>query len=407
MDFHRNVFYYYRGPARERSLIDRQLENNTTKALVNVLENCSPTLTMQFLHWLGVDAALQKTHFELQSETIGERRIQRAKKKLLLDLVGGPSAENVPSVEGAPEGLSLPDAWIYGDDFVVLVESKLGPKLNAEQRACHMKLLGVGAEERRVTWQEVHEFFNDMPGLAGVDHFLVQQFTRYLEYTGMATTSAVTEELFDFLLNPEDAEGKRWVRETMRGLARIVADELYPSLQVNVGNIEKEPGGWYSCWVTLSHDLPASAEAHVTVQIFPYEMAVYANVDTATIQRLLNRLKTSPDALKAMLADLESFDIEVYDRKPSKPRKFEYIPVMKFRTGRYIADEISFDHLVYLLKALRYPGTYPSFSVTKRFSRHEVLEMKGRLPGQLITAARQLEPLVRFVNGHSLGQRHG
>jgi hypothetical protein len=401
MDFHRNVFYYYRGPARERSLIDRQLENNTTKALVNVLENCTPTLTMEFLRWLGVDAALQKTHFELQRETIGERRIQRARKKLLLDLVRGPSAENVPCVEGAPGGSSLPDAWIYGDGFVVLVESKLGPKLNAEQRACHMKLLGVGAEERRVTWQEVHKFFNDIPGLADVDHFLVQQFTRYLEYTGMATTSTVTKELFDFLLNPEDAEGKRWVRETMRALARTVADKLErPSLQVNVGNIQGEPGGWYSCWVTLSRSEHASTEAHTTIELLPYELNIYANVDTATIRRLFKGLEKRPEAFRAMLANLEGFDITVNDRRRStpQPRKFEYVPVMKFRSGSYIADETSFNHLVHLLRSLRVPGTYPSFSVTKSFMRHEVLEMRRSLPERLVRTAHQLQPIVRFVN---------
>lgn len=404
MDFHRNVFYYYRGPARERSLIDRQLENNTTKALVNVLENCSPTLTTQFLHSVGVDVRPQEAHFELQSGTIGERRIQRADKKLLLGLVGGRSAEDVPFVEGAPEGSSLPDAWIYGDKFVVLVESKVGPKLDAEQRACHMKLLGAGAEERRVTWQEVHEFFSDIPGLAGVDRFLVQQFTRYLEYAGMATTSTVTEELFDTLLNPEDAEGKRWVRQTMEALAKTVAQGLEPpSLRVKVGHIQREPGGWYSCWVTLSRSERASTEAHITIELLPYELDIYANVDTATIRRLFKGLEKRPEAFRAMLANLEGFEITVQERKRCKPQllRFEYVPVMKFRTGRYIADEISFNHLVHLLKALRYPGTYPSFSVTKRFSRHEVLEMKGRLPGQLITAARQVEPIVRFVNEHA------
>lgn len=296
----------------------------------------------------------------------------------------------------------MPDAWIYGEKFVVLVESKLGPTLTAQQRACHMKLLGAGAEERRVTWQEVHEFFNDILGLAGVDHFLVQQFARYLEYTGMATTSAVTEELFDSLLNPEDAEGKRWVRETVGALAKMVADGLDPSPRVKVGKIQREPGGWYSCWVTLSRSEHASTEAHITIELLPYELDIYANVDTATIRRLFKGLEKRPEAFREMLAKLEGFDIIVQERRRSKAQllRFEYVPVMKFRTGRYIADEISFNHLVHLLKALRYPGTYPSFSVTKRFTRQEVVEMKGGLPGQLVTTARQLEPLVRLVNEH-------
>lgn len=403
MDFHRNVFYYYRGPARERSLIDRQLENNTTKALVNVLEN-SPTLTIQFLDRLGVDATSQKIRFELQSETIGERPFWRAKKKLLLGIVGGPPAENVPSAEGTPEGSSLPDARVYGDDFVILIESKLGPRLDASQKARHMGILGAGAEERQETWQAIHDFFGGIPGLPDVDHFLVQEFTRYLEYTGMATTSTVTGELFDFLLDPEDAEGKRWVRLTMEALAKAVAQGLEPpSLRVKVGHIQKEPGGWYGCWVTLSHTEHASAEAHITIELLPYELYIYANVDTATIRRLFKGLENRPEAFRAMLANLEGFEILVNDRRRSKgqPRKFEYVPVMKFRTGRYIADEISFNHLAHLLKSLRVPGTYPSFSVTKGFNRHEVLEMKKSLAQSLIETARQLEPVVQFVNEHA------
>jgi hypothetical protein len=312
--------------------------------------------------------------------------------------VGGRFAEDVPSPEGTLEGSSLPDAWIYGDDFVVLVESKLGPKLNAEQRACHMKLLGAGAEERQVTWQAIHDLFSNIPGLPGLDLFLAQEFTRYLEYAGMAITSAVTEELFDFLLDPEDAEGKRWVRETMRALAQIVADGLDPSLKVNVGNIQKEPGGWYGCWVTLSRSEHASTEAHITIELLPYQLNIYANVDTATIRRLFKGLEKRPEAFRAMLANLEGFDIVVQDRRRLQVQKFRYVPVMKFRGGPYIKDETSFNHLVYLLKTLRVRGTYPSFSVNKGFNRHDVLGMKGGLPGQLVTTARQLEPLVRLVN---------
>jgi len=398
MDFHRNVFYYYRGPIRERHIIDRQLENNTTKALVNVLEFSSPALREQFLRWLGVDTGSPKIYFELQRKTIGERRIQRAKKRLLLGLVGGRSIEEASYPERAPEGSSLPDAWIYGDDFVILIESKLGPKLDASQKKRHMELLGAGAEEKQVTWQELHQFFSGLPNLAALDHFLAQQFTKYLEYTGMATTATVSEELFDFLLNPEDAEGKRWVRETMRALAKIVAERLDPSLQINVGNIQEQPGGWYSCWVTLARGERASAEAHIAIELLPYELNIYANVDTATIRRLFRALEKAPEPFRRMLAGLEGFDIWVQDRRRLGPRKFQYVPVMKFRSGAYIEKEPSFNHLVYLLKSLRVPGTYPSFSVNKSFNRHEVLEMKGNLPEMLVEAAQQLEPIVRWVN---------
>ena len=38
---HQNLFYYYSGQHKEDQQLDKQIENNTTKAFINVLENSS------------------------------------------------------------------------------------------------------------------------------------------------------------------------------------------------------------------------------------------------------------------------------------------------------------------------------------------------------------------------------
>ena len=50
-DPHKNIFYYYRGPTKrdEDIIYDKQVEDNTTKALINCLENSSNNLLKYFL----------------------------------------------------------------------------------------------------------------------------------------------------------------------------------------------------------------------------------------------------------------------------------------------------------------------------------------------------------------------
>ena len=113
-----------------------------------------------------------------------------------------PCAELGRTVSGE-EG-SRPDAWIYGDNFVVLVESKVegkeGESLELTQMERHYQKLLVDTERqpdcRIFTWAELYRFFKDLPDKLAdevtekdKDNWLVGQLVQYLDLNSPMTTS--------------------------------------------------------------------------------------------------------------------------------------------------------------------------------------------------------------------------
>ncbi len=112
-DPHQNIFFYYRGPSKNRevSLYDFQVEDNTTKSLINVLEFCCQAgYEDLFNRFLGLVNASRRpvVYFKLQ--------------KGLSD--------------------SRPDALIDLADYNIHIESKVRARLDIGQIKRHLKDIG-------------------------------------------------------------------------------------------------------------------------------------------------------------------------------------------------------------------------------------------------------------------------
>jgi len=109
-NFHKNIFYYYRGAQNSNSNRERQLEDNTTKALINTLQHGGSEVRFHFLKWLGIEKP-ENIQFELQKKTIGKGTIRRKKQRILLALV--PAKSKQTNLNETERTDTRPDAWIY------------------------------------------------------------------------------------------------------------------------------------------------------------------------------------------------------------------------------------------------------------------------------------------------------
>jgi hypothetical protein len=428
-DFHHNIFYYYRGYKQSKQdQYDQQLEDNTTKALVNTLKHCSPVIVLKFLEWLGIKAT-GKVEVELQKPTIGTEEIRRKSQRLLLGLVAMPekSGDSIcTKLEGPVSGDSRPDAWLYGEDFVVLIESKIGDAtLELKQARRHFRKLQVDARQQPRcqvrTWAEVHQFFNTLlPELKDKNKWLVEQFVQYLEWKGMTEFSGFDEGMFEFFVHDEkDADTKKWVRDTMGRFAEKVLygpnglqafnASFYESY--HVGNFGFDDDHF---WVAFG---PAKFRkvSHQTISLYDYGLDVFVNVELSpAVNKLKEKIRGERQKFIEIISDLpEPFRIQIQERKrrENQPRTYDYYIIATleagarkpYHPGPYGLKDPQSSGFNYLTTLLLEQIQYPCLSVRKRIDRKRVLELskenKDTLVDEVVQIMKAFHPLVKFING--------
>lgn len=390
------------------------MEDNTTKALINTLEHCGPTIALKFLDWLGI-AVTGRVRFELQKATIGTGKIQSRSQRLLLGLVPSRGArdpyagleETVTEKEGG-----RPDAWLYGDAFIVLLESKVEGPLELDQMQRHFQKLRVGMEgqprcEVR-TWAEAHQFFVEiLPELSGKDKWIVEQFIQYLEWIGMAEFIGLEREIFDYFITHDDEEMRQKVRGTVQSFAEKILGGLqafdssfYQSYDVGTLRLKDK-----YCWVAFGPgDKKYRQWAHQTVSLNAYALDVFVNVELKpAIDRLRQRINQDKRAFRRVIAELPSpFSVQVIERKKRQASIYDYHNIANLQAEYLKHPELGehgFDYIETLLE--RVP--LPYLTVTRRIDRDSALKLSQKDQGhslvdKVVCIMKAFHPLVEFIN---------
>ena len=338
---YRNLFYYYRGPTSKQIHLEKQLEDNTTKALINTLEFSSDSLLASFLSVLNISI---KDKFSPQYD------LQVA------------------------EDFSRPDALINFGKTNIFIESKIDAPLDKKQLNNHLRSIEnaylvcitprekdeqivksfVNLKLRFITWQKIYElFFRYQARRKNPENLIVHQFVKYLESINMAPFNGFQKEDFEAFINIED-DPKRELRSIVKNKLKLYMEELhrelriiksYKSLKYSIGNLNKESK---SVWGMICKP-PVESKVHkpqfqFTLNRNRFQIGVMIEgINPA--KKFRRNIKNDPGGFYKILRKLDGFIFEIHNKVniDNLPKKFRHYPVATLRLGKEInKDDIPF-----------------------------------------------------------------
>jgi len=345
VDLHRNLFYSYRGPDTGISDRDRQLENNVTRALVNTLELGGAVVCGPFLAEFLCLSDASDPKFLLQRHDLPLGTATTKRDRMLL----GISKRELDWADTGTNGTyeSVPDAWVYGDGFAVLIESKVDDTaFSQEQMQAHLtRLQSIGRAPPRIvrkTWGQIHGFFeNLLPRLTDAPSakLLVEQFIQFLEYSGMSEFTGFRLDHFNYFLLHDDEDARIWVREQVEYFATRVQARLYelePFYEAcDIGTLKRTDA---YCWVAFGPGGGAyRRKTHQTMSLGANGLQVFVNTELKTAtDRLKSVLKQSGSAFRAALQNLHAFnpfELVLEERTQRQASLYDYTPKMKLHSS--------------------------------------------------------------------------
>ncbi len=408
-DPHQNIFYYYRGPSRKKnhSVYDIQVEDNTTKSFINLLEFCYAVNLGFFL----------KSFFKLI----------RIKNKPILSF----KLQKV-------EKISRPDAVIRLVNSAIYIESKVKASLDLDQIHRHLKSLSPedylivitnnnsdlaqvmsikDVRLRHVSWSDIHKICinaidsikNDKKRKAELN--VINHFIEYLEVVVMTDFSGFKNEDFDFWLdyNPYYAP---ILKNKMTALAKAILENLPLQVKrtyssIKVGNISKVIKDERNAWVAIKKPKGKDIfnQCNFTIEISK------DNLSVNTVIR--NGRANKPNAPMGVFYEkLENFKAFLKLTKDIKRKAFFVISRRLPKTGKRIMpgnerwerffkmalkDIKTENDVSYIRSALlkaEFPGVHINYSIPRG---NRILSQPKKLQSEIISTISDFKPILAWL----------
>lgn len=295
-DPYHNIFYFYRGPESKQKKEDLdsiskdiQVENNTTKALINLLKYTNRSICKNFAKFFfQLELNEGDMKFALQKQTIGEQRIKSKKTRLVVGITPKKTGSiniNIPIEKFELNNLdtqsSIPDAWIWDNHNVILIESKTNIRLDKDQMLRHSKLLGPTQKVKVIHWEEIYQFFKNLlekledSKINIKDKFILNQFVEYLELINLSKFNGWKSEDFEYFFTFDKDERIRIKEKLDKFVDEILLD---PNLEKIMEKIKVGRFKGNNIWCQLNSKDPCfRLEQNQNYQFVNFTTELYAN----------------------------------------------------------------------------------------------------------------------------------
>ena len=289
---YQNIFNYYRGPNLNKNSddaeIDYQIEDNTTKALINTLEKSTKEVVKKFLLKLGISTDKQVI-YELQPKlaysqpdaviSIGNKNIYIESKVA--------AKVDIEQIENHIKGFE------NQDDIVLVIT------LKKEDKNCLLQF-NIDKEKAKVkflTWNDIWKCFSKRVIDDKVSEFLVNEFLNYLEDNNMTEFNIWKQKDFTAFLFVEEDKDKERRRNIKRKFSsfmekihvQILKEGLYQNTKVNMQKkIEEDT---YYIWGNfVEKKIEKSINiAHFLLKISAIGISIGINIEGAEPTRKLKK----------------------------------------------------------------------------------------------------------------------
>jgi hypothetical protein len=414
-DPHQNIFYYYRGPSKKQklSLYDPQVEDNTTKSLINILEFC---------HKSTFDNLLNSFLKEINAQ----------KKPIVTFLL--------------QKGLdtSRPDAVIDFSDYKIHIESKVRAGLDTDQIKRHLNSIGsqdllvvitnhpehkkeleaIGdSRVRYLSWGAMHRLCRNVINNNQTDKKvaavvqLIKHYVDYLEVVVMTEFNGFNDADFDYWIDPNPYYRPILVKK-LEALAKIIRENLPKSISskysfIKTGNVSHSIKDERFAWVAIKRPKGVGGifnQCNFTIEVSKSSLDVNAVVRNgrtynhrAPLGVFYEKLSNNPNSFISTLRKIKRNGSLIVSRRLPKtgkrimPGNEKWVSYFEIR----IDDISSQDDVRYicdiLKKADSKPGA-PGIHICHVIDRgNDILTKPDRLKDEIIAAIIDFKPVLDFL----------